>query len=92
MTLSLGAQDSTYNGLYNAASITVPDPAQNCANYTGPGNTSKVGIDGLGYPTCTFPALAFVGNPEGKYALFISSYNWAARLGGAPMQIYLVQK
>jgi hypothetical protein len=92
ITLTLGAQDATYNGFYAAASITLPDPAQNCANYTGPGNNSTAGLDAQGYPTCTFPALAIAGNPEGKYAIFLSSYNWAARLGGAPMQIYLVQK
>lgn len=92
VTLALGKQDSTYNGLYSAASITLPDPAQNCANYTGPGNNSKIGVDAQGYPTCTFSAMAIVGNPEGKYAIFLSSYNWAARLGGAPMQLYLVQK
>lgn len=92
ITLVLGKQDTSYNGLYSAASITLSDPAQNCANYTGPGNNSKIGIDAQGYPTCTISALAIVGNPEGKYAIFVSSFNWAARLGGAPLQLYLLQR
>jgi hypothetical protein len=34
MSITLGKQDTTYNGLYLSASVTVADPAQNCANYT----------------------------------------------------------
>jgi hypothetical protein len=90
--VDLGKQSATYNGLYLTASITVLDPAQNCANYTGNGESATSGIGANGYITCTFPGVAVAGNPEGKYALFISSYNWAARLGGAPMQIYLFQQ
>jgi hypothetical protein len=89
--INLGSQSATYNGLYLSVSITVLDPAQNCANYTGfKGGTS--GVNAQGYITCTFPGIAVAGNPEGKYALFISSYNWAATLGGAPMQVYLFQQ
>ncbi len=90
--INLGKQDATYNGLYLSVSITVLDPAQNCANYTGPESNVTSGINADGYTTCTFSGVAVAGNPEGKYALFISSYNWAAQLGGAPMQIYLFQQ
>ena len=90
--INLGKQDATYNGLYLSVSITVLDPAQNCANYTGPVNGGTSGVNAAGYITCTFSGVAVTGNPEGKYALFISSYNWAATLGGAPMQIYLFQQ
>jgi hypothetical protein len=92
--INLGTQDATYNGLYPSVSITVLDPAQNCANYTGPtgSDTPTPGINAEGYATCTFSGVAVAGNPEGKYALFISSYNWAAQLGGVPMQIYLFQQ
>jgi hypothetical protein len=92
MSIILGNQDGTYNGLYLNATITVLDPAQNCANYQGAGETATTGVNAEGYNTCTFPAVAVVGNPEGKYAIFITAYNWAARLDGAPMQIYLLQK
>jgi hypothetical protein len=85
--INLGTQDATYNGLYTSVSITVLDPAQNCANSGGSDQ-----INAQGYTTCTFPGLAIAGNPEGKYALFITSYNAAANPGGAPMQIYLFQQ
>lgn len=94
LTITLGKQDTTYNGLYLNASITVTDPAQNCANFTGypSGVAPTSGINAQGYNTCTFSGIAVAGNPEGKYAIFVNSYNWAARLGGAPMQIYLLQQ
>ena len=90
--VNLGKQDAILNGLYTGASITVLDPQQNCANYTGSGEKATSSINDQGYFTCTFAAVAIAGNPEGKYALFITSYNWAAQLGGAPMQIYLFQQ
>jgi hypothetical protein len=32
MSVTLGKQDTTYNGLYLNVSVTVSDPAQNCAS------------------------------------------------------------
>jgi hypothetical protein len=90
--VNLGSQSATYNGFYPSVSITVLDPSQNCANYTGPKFNVTSGVNADGYITCTFPGIAVVGNPEGKYALFISTYNWATRLGGAYSQIYLFQQ
>ena len=92
--INLGAQDATLNGLYTSVSITVSDPAQNCANFVFFSLSGIVtsGVDGQGYPTCTFPGVAVAGNPDGKYAIFVNSYNWAVRYGGAPMQIYLFQQ
>jgi hypothetical protein len=94
MSIILGNQDATYSGLYLNVSITVPDPAQNCANFTGyPGGvTTTSGINAQGYNNCTFSGIAIAGNPEGKYAIFVNTYNWASRLGGAPLQIYLLQQ
>jgi hypothetical protein len=92
MSIALGVQDATFNGLYEGVSITVLDPAQNCANYTGPGETATFGVNAQGYATCTFSGIAVVGNPESKYGIFISTYNWAARLGGAPMEIFLLEQ
>jgi hypothetical protein len=45
-----------------------------------------------GYNICTFSGMAVAGNSEGNYAIFVNTYNWAARLGGTPMQIYLLQQ
>jgi hypothetical protein len=78
--------------IQSVVSITVLDPAQNCANYTGSRETATSGINTQGYFTCTFTGSAVAGIPEGKYAIFLTSYNWAAQLGGAPMQIYLFQQ
>lgn len=92
--INLGAQDATLNGLYASVSITVSDPAQNCANFVFFSLSGVVtsSVDGQGYPTCTFPGVAVAGNPNGKYAIFVNSYNWAVRYGGAPMQFYLFQQ
>jgi hypothetical protein len=92
--INLGSQDATYNGLYMSVSITVLDPAQNCANFPGSPTGFAVigvtsGISAQGYITCTFPGVAVAGNPDGHYAIFINTYNWAANLGGAPMEIFL---
>lgn len=100
--LTLGSQDTQINGLYPTATITVLDPEQNCANFSGStsgfpllgsGNLGvSTGIDAQGYFTCTFPAVAIVGYQEGKYAIFVNSYNWAIYSGGAPMHLYLFQQ
>jgi hypothetical protein len=90
--VTFGSQDATYHGLYTGVSITVLDPMQNCANYTGSGEKATSSINEQGYFTCTFAGVAIVGNPESRYAIFITSYNWAAQLGGAPMQMYLFQQ
>jgi hypothetical protein len=49
-------------------------------------------VNSQGYITCTFPGIAIAGNPDGNYAIFVNTYNWAARLSGVPMQIYLFQQ
>ncbi len=94
--VNLGKQDSILNGLYSGATITVLDPAQNCANFPGSPQGFSIpvttGLNDQGYVTCTFPAVAIAGNPDGKYAIFVNSYNWAAALGGVPMQMYLFQQ
>jgi hypothetical protein len=92
--ISLGAQDETLNGLYASVSITVLDPAQNCANfvYFSLSGIVTTGVNAQGYATCTSPGVAVAGQPEGKYAVFVNSYNWAVQYGGAPMQFYLFQQ
>jgi hypothetical protein len=92
--IDLGKQDATQNGLYPSVSITVLDPAQNCANfaYFSLSGVVSSGLNAQGYITCTFPGVAVAGNLEGKYAIFVNSYNWAAQYGGVPMQLYLFQQ
>lgn len=94
IVINLGAQDSTINGFYSAVKVTTLDPNQNCATYLGEGANVPVtpGVNAQGYITCTYPAVAVVGNPEGKYVVFLDTYNYTANQLGAPMQIYLYQQ
>jgi hypothetical protein len=82
ITINLGAQNATSNGLYDAATVTIPDPNSVC---TG----SAVGQDSQGNPTCTFPAVAVAGNPESKYAIFLIAQDIVNQ---SPMSIYLFQE
>jgi hypothetical protein len=92
--ITLGTEDATYNGLYTSVKVTVLDPAQNCANFSGSQFTIPVtsSINAQGYITCTFPGVAVAGNPDGKYAIFVSTYNWAVTFGGQPMEFFLFQQ
>jgi len=95
--ITLGSEDSTLNGLYASVQITVLDPQQNCANFPGQpaGFALKnvtSGVNALGYITCTFPGVAIAGNPDGNYAIFVNTYNWAATLGGVPQEFFLFQQ
>ena len=94
--INLGKEDPTSNGLYTSVSITVLDPAQNCANFNGASFGFPIhatpGVNAQGYITCTFPGVAVAGNPDGNYAIFVNTYNWAATFGGAPMEIFLFQQ
>ncbi len=95
IVINLGKQDGTIYGFYPSATVTTLDPEQNCATYLGSGNatvTVTPGINAQGYITCAYPAVAVVGNPEGKYAIFLNTYNFTANTLGAPMQIYLYQQ
>ena len=57
ITVNLGTQNATNNGLFDSATVTIPDPASAC---TPPG---VPGTDSQGNPTCTVPAAAVAGNP-----------------------------
>jgi hypothetical protein len=102
LTLTLGKQDSKINGLYSSATITAPDPTQACATAlsTSPSLKITVGTDANGFPICTFPAVAVVGNPDGKYSIFIDTYDYTVSytpIGGnknigTTAQIYLYQQ
>ena len=91
--INLGAENATYNGLYTSVKITVLDPSQNCANFNAFTLTGVAsGVNTAGYITCTFPGVAVAGNPGGNYAIFLSTYNWAATLGGVPEEFFLFQQ
>ncbi len=93
ISITLGTQDSTINGLYPSAKVTTLDPAQNCATFiSNQKSTNSSLTNGEGFITCTYPAVAVVGNPEGKYAIFITTYNFSTYTTGTAMQIYLYQQ
>jgi hypothetical protein len=103
IAIALGKQDSKVNGLFTSAKITAPDPQQNCALHLASDSSLPltVGTDANGFTTCTFPAVAVVGNPDGKYAIFLDAFNYTvtgtpaqgqSQSLGTPMQIYLYQQ
>ena len=83
ITINLGAQNATNNGLYDSATVTIPDPANAC---TAPG---VAGQDSQGNPTCALPAAAVAGNPENKFAIFLIAEDVVNQ---SPMAIYLFQE
>ena len=85
ITITFGSESSTLNGFYYNATVTEPDPLLNCVlNSTG-----KAGLDANGNPICTSPAAAVVGNPEGKYAIFVAEVDDAV---GGYVGYYLLQQ
>jgi hypothetical protein len=66
VTINLGTQDSSNNGLYKSVTVTVPDTYKGCVKQ------SYGGTDASGNPTCIFPGFAVAGNPNGKFVLFVT--------------------
>jgi len=67
MTLNFGAQDALNNGLYYTAKLTLPMTAG--ASCTSPGTDSS------GNLTCTYNAVATVGNPEERFVIFLTAFD-----------------
>ncbi len=65
IVIDLGAQDAQ-NGLYKSVTVTVPDPYGKCAAQAYGGTNAS------GEATCTYTGEAVVGNPGGKYAIFVT--------------------
>ncbi len=86
MTVEFGSEDPSNFGLFKSARITIPDTAGSPATCTAPGIT---GTDSQGNPTCTLPAIAVVGNPENKFAIFIIAQD---TVNMSPMTIFLLQQ
>jgi hypothetical protein len=66
ITIDLGTQDSSNNGLYKSVTVTVPDTYRTCIQQP------YGGTDANGKPTCIFQGEAVAGNPSGKYAVFVT--------------------
>lgn len=71
--ITLGAQDPANNGMFRSATITIPGPTSIC------GSSGR----------CVLPAVAVVGNPENKFAIFLIAQN---RVNNTPIAIYLFQQ
>jgi hypothetical protein len=83
ITINLGTQNATNNGLFDSATVTIPDPGSACA---APGVR---GTDSQGNPTCAVPASAVAGNPENRFAIFLIAQDV---INQSPMAIYLFQE
>ena len=66
MIINFGQQDTLNNGLYYLAKFTLPiGPSESC---------SAPSTDPNGNTICTYSAAAIVGNPGGKYVIFLTSF------------------
>ena len=83
ITIDLGTQNATNNGLFDSATVTIPDPSSAC---TAPG---LAGQDSQGNPTCTLPAVVVAGNPENKFAIFLIAQDVVNQ---SPLSIFLFQE
>jgi len=86
MTIELGTEDPNNFGLYRSAKVTMPDPAGSPGTCTNPG---VAGTDSQSNPTCTLPAIAVVGNPENKFAIFLITQD---TVNNSPMAISLFEQ
>jgi hypothetical protein len=73
MLLDLGSPDPQEFGLYRTASVQIPDPFGVCSS-TG---------------TCTLPAVAVAGNPEGNFSIFLIAQD---TVNNSPLVIALFQQ
>jgi hypothetical protein len=73
LLLDLGNEDQTQFGLYKSATIQIPDPNKTCS------------LSG----TCILPAVAVVGNPEGKFAIYLIAQDI---VNNSPLLICLYQQ
>jgi len=86
VTIELGTEDPNNFGLYKSATVTLPDPAGSPGTCTAPG---VAGTDSESNPTCTLPAIAVVGNPENKFAIFLIAQD---TVNNSPMVIDLFEQ
>ncbi|HXW91666.1 MAG TPA: hypothetical protein VEK33_14040 [Terriglobales bacterium] len=73
LLLNLGSEDPTESGLYKTASLQIPDPLGVCSPTL----------------TCTLPAVAVVGNPEGSFSIFLIAQD---TVNDSPLVVSLFQQ
>jgi len=86
ITVEFGNEDPNKFGLFKSTTITIPNPAGSAGTCAAPGVT---GADSQSNPTCTLPAIAVVGNPENKFAIFIIAQD---TVNDSPISIFLLQQ
>jgi hypothetical protein len=89
ITIDLGQQDSQNNGLFKSVTVTIPDLAGSCIS------RPDGGTDANGNPTCIFPGVAVVGNPGGKYAVYVAADDKRAATfsdPSMPIEFFLYQQ
>ena len=102
-TITLGAQDATYNGVFPLATLVHSDPSGNCplVNYNQDGQDPNAlsdivlpGFDANGNPICTTRGVAVVGQPEGRYVIYFTALDGttADQDNAHPLQMYLYQQ
>ena len=87
ITVNFGSQSATQNGLFTGVTVTIPDTsaAGNCGKN---GGTSGAGSNGSS--TCSFTAVAIVGNPKNNFVIFLIGQD--PTQGDAPFGLYLYQQ
>jgi hypothetical protein len=89
ISIDLGAQDAKNNGLYKSVTVTIPDPTGSCVSRPY-GST-----DANGNPICVFPGVAVAGNPNSKFALFVTANDERAATfsyAQLPIEFFLYQQ
>ncbi len=102
-TITLGAEDATYNGVFPLATLVHADPTGNCplVNYNQDGEDPNAlsdvvlpGFDVNGNPICTTRGVAVVGRPEGRYVIYFTALDGTTtdQDNAHPLQMYLYQQ
>jgi len=90
ISINLGQQDSSNNGLYQNVTVVVPDTFRGCVS------EPFGGTDANGNPICTFPGVAIAGSVNGKFVLFVSANDLGQAVAHyspyATLQFFLYQQ
>lgn len=87
ISLDLGPEDSSTNGLYKSVTVTMPDTYSACVSQP------YGGTDANGNPTCIAHGIAIAGTVEGKYVLYAAVLDHSLdtrNAGGYPVLEYLL--
>lgn len=92
--IALGHQDSTLNGLFTSAQLSVLDTSGICAAVAQDPTAGKfihAGFDAQGRAVCLSRGVAIVSQIQGKYVLYFSSYDASTVVSGAFNSTALIQ-